>query len=50
LENLSDSEDIRVNRAWVNIEEIIKTSPIERVGLCELKQHKTWFAEEYLRF
>ena len=46
LGNLSDSEDI--NRAWENIEENIQTSAIERVVLCELKQHKPWFAEEYL--
>jgi hypothetical protein len=48
LENLSDSENI--NRNWENIEENFKTSAIERVGLCEMKQHKPWFAEEYLRF
>jgi hypothetical protein len=48
LGNLNDSEDI--NRAWENTEENIKTSATGRVGLGELKQHKPWFAEEYLRF
>jgi hypothetical protein len=45
LGNLSDSED--TNRTWENIEENLS---IERVVLWELKQHKPWFAEEYLRF
>jgi len=48
LENLNDSEEI--NRAWENTEENIRTSAIVRVRLCELKQHKPWFAEEYLHF
>jgi hypothetical protein len=38
LENLNDSEDI--NRVWENIEEDIKTSAKEILGLYELKQHK----------
>ena len=38
LENLNDSDDI--NRAWENIEENIKTSAKESLGLYELKQHK----------
>jgi len=38
LENLSDSEDI--NRAWENIQENIKTSAKESLGLLELKQQK----------
>jgi 50S ribosomal subunit-associated GTPase HflX len=36
LEDLSDSEDI--NRAWENIQENIKTSAKESLGLYELKQ------------
>jgi len=41
LENLSDGEDI--NRARERIEENIKTSTKESLGLHELKQHKPWF-------
>ena len=37
LGNLSDDEDI--NRAWENLEENIKTSAKEILGLPELKQH-----------
>jgi hypothetical protein len=48
LNNLSDSEDI--NRAWDNINENIKTSARESLGLHELKQHKQWFDEEFLGF
>jgi len=48
LKNLIDSEDI--NRACENTEENVKTSTIQRVNLCELKQHKPWFAEEYSLF
>jgi len=35
LENISDSEDI--NRAWENINENLKTSAKESLGLYELK-------------
>ena len=35
LRNISDDGDI--NRAWKNIEENIKTSPKESLGLHELK-------------
>jgi benzoyl-CoA reductase/2-hydroxyglutaryl-CoA dehydratase subunit BcrC/BadD/HgdB len=48
LENLSDSED--VNRVWENIQENIKTSVKESLGLYELKQHTPWFDEEHLGF
>jgi len=48
LENLNDSKDI--NRTWENIQENIKTSTKEAVGLLELKQHKPWFNEECLGF
>jgi hypothetical protein len=48
LENLSASDDI--NRAWENIQENIKTSAKESLGLHELKQHKPWFDDEYIRF
>jgi len=47
LENLSYSEDI--NRAWVNIEENVKTSTKESPGRCKLRQHKPWFDEECSR-
>jgi hypothetical protein len=41
LENLSDCK---------NIEENIKTSAKESLGLYEVKQHKPWFDEECLCF
>ena len=44
LENLSDSKD--VNRVWENIQENIKTSVKESLGLYKLKQHKPWFDKE----
>ena len=46
LENLNDSEDL--NRAGQNIQENIKTSAKESLGLYELKQHKPWFDGEFL--
>jgi hypothetical protein len=46
LENVNDDEDI--NRAWESIEENIKTSGKESLGLHEMKQHKPWFDEECL--
>ena len=48
LENLSYGEDI--HRAWENINENIKTSTKESLGLRELKQHTPWFDEECLGF
>ena len=48
LENLNDSKDI--NRAWENIQENIKASTKESLGLYELKQHTSWFHEERLQF
>ena len=48
LENVSDSEDI--NRAWESIKQNIKISAKQGRSLCELKQHKTWLHEEFLRF
>ena len=48
MENLNDSENI--NRAWENIQENIKTSATESLGLDGLKQHKQWFGEECLGF
>jgi hypothetical protein len=33
-----------------NIKENIKTAAKNSLGLCELKQHKPWFDEEFLRF
>jgi len=38
LENLNDDEN--VNRAWENIEENIKTSAKNSLGLHEWKQHR----------
>jgi predicted RNA-binding protein Jag len=48
LENLSVEEDL--NRAWENINENIKTSATESLGLHELKQHKPWFDKECVGF
>jgi len=48
LENLSDSKNI--NRAWQTIQEKIKISTKDSLGLYELKQHKSWSDEEFLRF
>ena len=42
--------DKDVNRTWENIEENIKTSAKESLGLHELKQHKPRFNEESLGF
>ena len=39
-----------INRVWENIEENIKTSAKESLGLQELKQHKPCFGEECLGF
>ena len=39
-----------INRVWENIEENIKTSAKESLGLQELKRHKIWFGEECLGF
>jgi hypothetical protein len=44
LENLNDSENR--SRAWENIQENIKTSAKDSLGMYELKQHKTWSDEE----
>jgi hypothetical protein len=46
LENVSENEDI--NRAWENINESIKSSATESLGIHERKQHKPWFDEKYL--
>jgi hypothetical protein len=48
LESLNDSEDI--SKDWEIIEDDIKTSAKESLGLYELKQHKPWFDEECLTF
>ena len=47
-ENLHDSADI--NRAWENNKHVNKTSAKRSICLYELKQNKTWFDEECLRF
>ena len=44
LENLNDDEDI--NSVWENV----TSSAKESLGLQELRQHKTWFDQEYLEF
>jgi hypothetical protein len=48
LENLNDSEGM--NRAWENIEETIKISANESLGLYELKQYKPWLHEKCSQF
>jgi hypothetical protein len=48
LENLSG--DVDINRAWDSIQENIKTSAKESLGLHEMKQHKPWSEEECLAF
>jgi hypothetical protein len=48
LENLRDDDDI--SRAWKNIQENIKTSAKESLGLHGLQQHKPWFDEVCLGF
>ena len=48
MENLNDSKDI--NRAWENIKLNIKTFVKDSLCLCELKQQKPWFGEEWSRF
>jgi hypothetical protein len=48
LENLSEDEDILVNRAWESMKENTKTSAKESLGLHEMKQHRPWFDEECL--
>ena len=47
LENLIDREDI--NKAWGNIEENIKISVKDSLGLYNLKQHKPWLDKVCLR-
>ena len=46
FQNLSASDDI--NSALENIQDNIKTSAKEILGLHELKQHKPWFDKECL--
>jgi RNA binding exosome subunit len=48
LENLIDDKD--VNKAWENIQENIKTSAKDSLGMHELKQYKPRFDEECLHF
>jgi hypothetical protein len=48
LENLSDNEDI--NRTWEDIQDNIKISAEEGLGLCEWKQHIPCLDEECLQF
>ena len=48
LENLSESED--VNSIWENIQENIKSSVKESLGVYEMKQHTPRFDEESLGF
>jgi len=48
FENLNGTKII--NRSWENIEENIKPSARESLGLYESKQYKLWFDEECLLF
>jgi hypothetical protein len=48
LENLNASKDI--DRLWENIEENIRISAKDALGLYEQKRHKPWFGEEHLQF
>jgi hypothetical protein len=48
MENLNDREDI--SKDWENIQENVKSSAKENLGLYEMKQHKPRFDEEFLRF
>ena len=48
MENLTGNVDI--NTAWENMKENIKSSDKDSLSLYELKQHKTWFYKECLRF
>jgi hypothetical protein len=48
VENLNDNKD--VNSAWGNIEENVKSSAKNSLGLNELKQRKPRFHEECLCF
>ena len=45
LENLNDRED--VNRTSENVKENIENSDKGSLGLYELRQHKSWFDEEF---
>ena len=47
LENLTDSK--KINKAWENIKQNIKTSDKDSLGLYAMKQHKTLVDEECLR-
>ena len=49
MKNLNNSEDI--NGTWENIKQNIRiiTSAKESLGLYELKQHKPWVDEGFLR-
>ena len=48
MENLNVSEDI--NRTLENVQDYIKTSATEIIGVYKLKQHKSLFDEECSRF
>ena len=48
FENLNVEED--VNRGWENVNENIKTSAKESLGLHKLKRQKPWFDKECLDF
>jgi len=48
LEKLNGDEN--VNRAWVNIKEIIKISAKNSLVLNKWKQHKPWFDKECVDF
>jgi hypothetical protein len=48
LENFSDREEI--NMAWENIKGDITNLAKDSLGLCERKQHKPWFDEEFSHY
>jgi hypothetical protein len=55
LENLDNDDGggsagdegyVDISRAWENISENMRASPIASLGYCDFKQRKPWFDEE----
>jgi hypothetical protein len=44
-----DDDDVYNSRTWESIRKNMKSSPTQSLGYCELKQHKPWFKEQYLK-
>jgi len=40
-------DDVDISGAWEDITENTKASATESIRHCELKQHETWFDEEF---